>query len=76
MAPLFDAVIMCHELGITHRDLKPENLLLTQDSLVKSTVKIADFGLSRFVGIDNKCTTIAGTPGYIAPEILSKKPYD
>ena len=31
MAPLFDAVIYCHDLGIVHRDIKPENLVLEED---------------------------------------------
>ena len=72
MRPLFDAVIYCHEMGIAHRDLKPENLLLSADK----TIKIADFGLATFVLQDEPLLTIAGTPGYIAPEIISRKPYD
>lgn len=56
-----------------HRDLKPENLLL------KSTendyeLKIADFGFASTNG--NLMKTQLGTPAYIAPEILSNRPYN
>lgn len=29
VAPIFDALIYCHTLGIIHRDIKPENLLFS-----------------------------------------------
>jgi calcium/calmodulin-dependent protein kinase I len=46
--PLVDAVRYCHSMGIMHRDLKPENLLYqTKDK--HSIIKIADFGLARFL---------------------------
>jgi len=70
ITPLFDAVIYCHDLGIAHRDLKPENILLTCPDFREATVKICDFGMSRKVAADLKAKTIAGTPNYIAPEIL------
>jgi calcium/calmodulin-dependent protein kinase I len=76
MIPLFDAVIYCHGLGIVHRDLKPENLLLDSKDLDKATIKISDFGLSRCLGKAELATTTAGTPGYVAPEVLSQTPYD
>jgi len=72
VAPIFDAVLYCHDMGIMHRDLKPENLLLTHPKFRKASVKIADFGLSRSIEEDKPAQTIAGTPGYIAPEILCK----
>lgn len=75
VAPIFDAVLYCHDLGIMHRDLKPENFLLTHSLFREATVKIADFGLSRFFDEDKWAKTIAGTPAYIAPEIISKQPY-
>lgn len=39
-----------HSLGIVHRDLKVENILL-QGVGTQSEIKIADFGLSAFVGV-------------------------
>lgn len=76
VAPLFDAIMYCHDMGIVHRDLKPENLLLTAPKLEDATLKIADFGLARYVSEEEMAKTVAGTPGYIAPEILQQKPYD
>merc|ERR1711937_1056671 len=41
---------------------------------------MSDFGLARFIEPDALekvlATTTCGTPGYVAPEILNKKPYD
>ena len=78
MAPVFDAVIYCHERDIIHRDIKPENLLLSGKNLDESIIKISDFGLARYINSeeDKLATTTCGTPGYVAPEILNKKPYD
>ena len=81
--PVIDAIRYCHSMGIIHRDLKvvemilrslqPENLLYhTKDD--KSIIKIADFGLARFLQGD-LATTACGTPGYVAPEILEGKGY-
>ena len=76
MDQLFDSVLYCHANGIVHRDLKPENLLLSSSELSRATIKIADFGLACFTTADEPLRKIAGTPGYIAPEIISCKPYD
>lgn len=65
-----------HSLGITHRDLKPENLLYYHPGH-DSRILITDFGLSahRRAG-DEYMQTTCGTPEYIAPEILARKPYN
>lgn len=58
-----------HAAGVLHRDLKPENILLKSNMVPK----IADFGLARTVGITDVCQTIAGTPGYMAPEVMDAR---
>ena len=75
LAPLFDALIYCHQLGIVHRDIKPENLLFSSKDLQSATIKVSDFGLARFIDEETFASTTCGTPGYVAPEILSQKPY-
>lgn len=71
-----DGLKHLHALGITHRDLKPENLLYYHPGN-DSKIMITDFGLSatRKPGEDGLMTTTCGTPEYIAPEILARKPY-
>lgn len=75
IAPIIDAIKYCHSLDIVHRDIKPENLLLSSKDPQSALVKVADFGLARFVGMDQMAKTTCGTPGYVAPEILMQKPY-
>ena len=61
--------------NIMHRDIKPANILLKYTDYNKTNfiVKMNDYGLSR---ICKEASTIWGTPIYIAPEILSRKPYN
>ena len=58
---------------IFFRDLKPENILLDR----YGHVVLTDFGLCK-EGIKQKDTTgtFAGTPEYLAPEVIQKKKYD
>jgi serine/threonine protein kinase len=70
------AVKYLHENGIAHRDLKPENLLSAGEE-EKEIVKIADFGFSKsFAEEGEKLMTSCGSPGYVAPEILTAESYD
>eukprot|EP00588_Corethron_pennatum_P003554 CAMPEP_0194296804 /NCGR_PEP_ID=MMETSP0169-20130528/57216_1 /TAXON_ID=218684 /ORGANISM="Corethron pennatum, Strain L29A3" /LENGTH=266 /DNA_ID=CAMNT_0039046401 /DNA_START=100 /DNA_END=897 /DNA_ORIENTATION=+ len=71
---LIDAVKYMHSNGIAHRDLKPENILLSMHH--ECDIKIADFGFSTRFNGPNSLTTMCGTPGFIAPEVLNGKRYD
>ncbi|CAM9806147.1 unnamed protein product, partial [Choristocarpus tenellus] len=66
---LLGAIKYCHDQGIVHRDLKPENLLLASKN-DDANVKLADFGFARSVR-DGLLREQCGTPGYVAPEILT-----
>eukprot|EP01096_Ripella_sp_DP13-Kostka_P009383 TRINITY_DN360_c0_g1_i1.p1 TRINITY_DN360_c0_g1~~TRINITY_DN360_c0_g1_i1.p1 ORF type:complete len:502 (-),score=172.33 TRINITY_DN360_c0_g1_i1:17-1459(-) len=55
--------------GILHRDLKLANILVTKEDVVK----ICDFGLS--VQNEDWVQGRAGSPLYMAPEVMSNKTY-
>uniref|UniRef100_A0A668UHF6 Protein kinase domain-containing protein n=1 Tax=Oreochromis aureus TaxID=47969 RepID=A0A668UHF6_OREAU len=67
------ALVYLHNLGITHRDLKPENLLYYHPG-ADSRLLVTDFGLSAFAKSWSLRTT-CGTPEYMAPEVLLRRPY-
>jgi serine/threonine protein kinase len=52
---------------IVHRDLKPQNILLSHNNgqnmppSSQITLKIADFGISRFLQTGGKAATMIGT---------------
>lgn len=75
-----------HDADIIHRDIKPENILLDISPRTSATqkqtgawdeneldvrVKIADFGLAKFIGERKFTNTLCGTPAYVAPEVLN-----
>ncbi|EMR11366.1 hypothetical protein PNEG_00393 [Pneumocystis murina B123] len=69
---ILDALSYIHDNQIVHRDLKPENLLyLTPDH--DSPLVLADFGIARNVEENQVLLTLAGSYGYAAPEILSRR---
>uniref|UniRef100_A0A2P2LX01 Uncharacterized protein MANES_02G147900 n=1 Tax=Rhizophora mucronata TaxID=61149 RepID=A0A2P2LX01_RHIMU len=57
----------CHEMGVVHRDIKPENILLTSSG----KIKLADFGLAMRISNCETLSGLAGSPAYVAPEVLS-----
>jgi calcium-dependent protein kinase len=66
MTKLFQAINHCHASNIVHRDIKPENIMIGKDK----ELKLIDFGLSKAKNEKGKLHTIAGTPFYMAPEVL------
>ena len=61
----------CHSQRLLHRDLKPANILLSSADadVSESTLKLADFGLSRVLSSSaSHAQTHVGTPYYLAPE--------
>ena len=73
----------CHNAGIAHRDLKPENVLVCGDPEKWATggatdgiVKLCDFGLCATITEGAKLTDFVGSPGFFAPELMTRKDYD
>lgn len=68
--PLFTALAHCHHNNIAHRDIKLENVII--DSNLNPF--LIDFGFA-CVGSEKIISQFCGTPAYMAPEIVRKKPY-
>ncbi|MCA9040886.1 MAG: serine/threonine protein kinase [Planctomycetaceae bacterium] len=62
-----DGLALAHRHEILHRDLKPDNILLT----LQGVPKIADFGLAKRVFDKSVPNELAGTPHFMAPEVLT-----
>ncbi len=56
-----------HEKGFVHADIKPNNIIVVEDG-----IKIIDLGQSCTVGFVKE--RIQGTPDYIAPEQVHRRP--
>lgn len=75
MRQVLSTICYCHDHGIVHRDLKPENFLFLNKDY-NAPLKIIDFGLAARVNSEGtSLNTRAGTPYYVAPEVLQGK-YD
>ena len=57
-----------HQRGLVHCDIKPNNILLSK----AGAIKIIDLGQSCRIGTTKR--RIQGTPDYIAPEQVRRKP--
>ncbi|KAF7456632.1 calcium-dependent protein kinase CDPK2B [Cryptosporidium felis] len=74
MRQIFSALQYLHNQGISHRDIKPENFLFSTNRGFE--IRLVDFGLSKeFYKLNNGeyygMTTKAGTPYFVAPEVLN-----
>ena len=70
LAEVILALEYLHESDIIYRDLKPANVLIDSEF----HIKLADFGLAKEkVDKINPAMTMAGSPAYLPPEIVTKK---
>lgn len=66
---LATAIAAMHKNNVVHRDFKPENILLTPEG----TIKVIDYGLSLINEGPSIQVSRAGSPGFLAPELLQTK---
>jgi len=67
---LCSGLAAAHRSGVLHRDLKPANVMIDG----KGRARITDFGLAIASEDADTKAGPAGTPGYLAPELLSGSP--
>ena len=56
----------CHSQDVIHRDIKPENIMFGE----VGDIKLIDFGFAIKCNNRRATMSVAGTPYYIAPEVL------
>ncbi len=74
---VLNAVRFAHHRGILHRDLKPANVMIGDFGEVYLldwgiAVSLHDDGTGR-LPLASRATTLAGTPSYMAPEMLGRE---
>ncbi|BGP18339.1 Serine/threonine-protein kinase [Rhodosporidiobolus nylandii] len=71
-AELLSALDALHQHDVIYRDLKPENILIDYTG----HIVLCDFGLTKLnMGENDRTNTFAGTPEYLAPELILGQGY-
>jgi serine/threonine-protein kinase len=83
LVQLANAIDHAHSRGVVHRDLKPRNIVIANHEQGDELLKVLDFGVAKIVDplyrdsvLSGKDVGFLGTPGYIAPELLTGAPTD
>jgi len=73
---LCSALAAIHEAGVVHSDLEPSNVVLGKGT--RPAVKLTDFGIARFAGLDRLTSTRepVGTARYLSPEQAAQRHFD
>ncbi len=66
LLPVAEGLSVVHRAGLVHRDVKPDNIMLTPSH----RVVLMDFGLVLPEFDVNNKQTVAGSPPYMAPEVI------
>jgi serine/threonine-protein kinase len=65
------ALARAHSMDVAHKDIKPANVFLTRDEQGRALAKVLDFGIAEVVSRPDRAEIdLAGTLGYMAPEVL------
>uniref|UniRef100_A0A7S2FNM7 Protein kinase domain-containing protein n=1 Tax=Octactis speculum TaxID=3111310 RepID=A0A7S2FNM7_9STRA len=74
-----DALQYVHSLGYAHRDIKSENILVraaSANGIHITDVRLIDFGIVCRLDDETALGEMCGTPGFIAPEVITRQVED
>ena len=70
LGQVLEGLTFLHGRKLIHRDIKPDNIMIGRDG----SVKVADYGVAASLREQRRNSQAAGTPVYMAPELLAGDP--